>query len=180
MNNPNPTQTECPCPSRPPKASRCQQNSVVSHKSQELTYTLEAIRDWPRLDVLDLSWVALQANNVSQKWHRRPEKVALGRFQLSIRSEPLEYQGQIGQCSIKSRSEGDDIIQVHEAARRPEALENPIHQALECGRRITKAEGHNPELEQTGMCRKRCLDQWQIQGGGGGAGGIRPPPLPKK
>ena len=126
---------------------------VVSHKSQELAYTLEAIRDWPRFDVFNLSWVSLQAtpaNNVPQKWHRRPEKVAFGRFQLkSIRSEPLEYQGQIGQCSIKSRSEGDDIIQVHEAARPPEALENLIHQALECGWHVTKAERHNPELKQT-------------------------------
>ena len=88
-------------------------------------------------------------------------KVAFGR----LRSEPLEYQGQIGQYSIKSRSEGDDIIQAHEAARPPEALENPIHQALECGRCITKAEGHNPELEQTGMCCKRRLDPGLLRQG---------------
>ena len=46
---------------------------VVAHRSQELAYTLETIRDRPRFDVLNLDRVALQAsptNNVSQKRHR--------------------------------------------------------------------------------------------------------------
>ena len=50
---------------------------VVSHKSQELAYTLETIRDRPRLDVLNVDRVALQAlptNNVSQKTAQTIEK----------------------------------------------------------------------------------------------------------
>jgi hypothetical protein len=95
---------------------------------------------------------------MTKVFHAVSEQLALLRFQLQLGgAEPFEYSAEIINHRVEICTEGHNVIQVDKTLCPFQVSEEPIHEALESGRRVTEPKWHYSKFEQAQVCLERSL-----------------------